>query len=136
VNHPLFDLTIDLGHVHCSGEGDIGGLLRRWRTRIANIHIEDMQRGVHEHLMFGQGTMEFPPIFQALHEIGYEGGVHVELSRHSHMAVEAVQASAAFLKPLIDRTESVMGETCRGLEKGGETASRSPEYPTRVIRQP
>jgi sugar phosphate isomerase/epimerase len=102
VNHPLFDLTIDVGHVHCLAEGDIAGLLRRWRTRIRNIHIEDMVRGVHEHLMFGQGTMEFPSIMSGLREIRYPGGVHVELSRHSHMAVEAVQAAAAFLRPLIE----------------------------------
>ena len=66
-----------------------------------NIHIEDMIQGIHEHLMFGQGTMDFPPIFRALHEIAYKGGIHVELSRHSHMGVEAVRASAAFLKPLL-----------------------------------
>jgi sugar phosphate isomerase/epimerase len=102
VRHPLFDLTIDVGHVHCSGEGDIAGLLRRWNSRIRNIHIEDMVPGVHEHLMFGEGTMEFPPILQALRAIDYRGGVHVELSRHSHMAVEAVRASAAFLRPLME----------------------------------
>ena len=51
--------------------------------------------------MFGEGTMDFPPIFRALHAIGYRGGVHVELSRHSHMAVEAVQRSAEFLRPLM-----------------------------------
>jgi sugar phosphate isomerase/epimerase len=101
VGHPFLDLTVDVGHVQCSGEGDIPELLRRWGARIRNIHIEDMVRGVHEHLLFGQGTMEFPPILRALREIDYRGGLHVELSRHSHMAVEAVRASAAFLRPLI-----------------------------------
>jgi L-ribulose-5-phosphate 3-epimerase len=104
VRNPLFDLTIDVGHVHCSAEDDIGELIRHWRTRIRNIHIEDMLQGVHEHLMFGEGTMEFPPIFRALHAISYRAGVHVELSRHSHMAVEAVRASAAFLTPLASET--------------------------------
>jgi sugar phosphate isomerase/epimerase len=60
-----------------------------------------MVQGVHEHLMFGQGTMAFAPIFRAIHAISYAGGVHVELSRHSHMAVEAVRASKAFLEPLM-----------------------------------
>jgi L-ribulose-5-phosphate 3-epimerase len=101
IEHPLFDLTIDVGHVHCSAEGDIAERLEQWRSRIRNIHMEDMIQGVHEHLMFGQGTMDFRPIFQALHAISYAGGVHVELSRHSHMAVEAVRTSAAFLKPLM-----------------------------------
>ena len=101
IRHPLFDLTIDLGHVHCSAEGDIPTLIRRWGPRIRNLHVEDMAVGVHEHLMFGEGTMDFPPIFEALHSIGYGGGIHVELSRQSHMAVEAVRASSAFLRPMM-----------------------------------
>jgi L-ribulose-5-phosphate 3-epimerase len=101
VRHPLFDLTVDLGHVHCIEEEPVGAALRMWSGRVANIHVEDMNRGVHEHLMFGEGTMDFPPIFNALKDIGYTGGVHVELSRHSHMAVEAVRRSARFLAPLL-----------------------------------
>jgi sugar phosphate isomerase/epimerase len=101
IGHPLFQLTLDLGHLHCSSEGDIPALVRRWQSRIVNIHVEDMLPGVHEHLMFGAGNMDFPPIFQALHQIGFNRGVHVELSRHSHMAVEAVRAAAGYLRPLI-----------------------------------
>jgi L-ribulose-5-phosphate 3-epimerase len=104
MQHPLFQLTVDLGHAHCSSEGDWLPLLRHWRTRIVNMHIEDMIRGVHEHLMFGQGTMDFISVFQTLHEIDYQGGLHVELSRHSHMGVEAVQTAAAFLKPFLDKS--------------------------------
>jgi sugar phosphate isomerase/epimerase len=104
VNHPLLDLTIDVGHVHCMDEGDLPALMRQWRTRIRNIHIEDMVRGVHEHLMFGEGTMAFAPILGVLHEIDYRYGVHVELSRHSHVGAGAVRAAAAFLEPLVEAT--------------------------------
>ncbi len=72
--------------------------LRAWRDRVWNIHIEDMCRGVHEHLMFGEGEIDFPPVFAALREIGYVGGVHVELSRHSHLAPEAARTSYEFLR--------------------------------------
>jgi sugar phosphate isomerase/epimerase len=100
IAHPLFQLTVDIGHTHCMQEGDIPILLHHWRRRIVNIHVEDMVEGIHEHLMFGAGTIDFPPIFRALHEIGFDHSVSVELSRHSHTAVEAVGAAAAFLKPL------------------------------------
>jgi L-ribulose-5-phosphate 3-epimerase len=101
IRHPLFHLTVDLGHMHCSEEGDPAVLLAQWRDRIVNIHIEDMVRGVHEHLMFGEGTMDFGAIGRALRRIGYERGVHVELSRHSQMAVEAVRAAMSFLRPVL-----------------------------------
>ena len=60
-----------------------------------------MVRGVHEHLRFGTGTIDFPPVIRALKEIGYAGGLHVELSRHSHMAPEVLRESFEFLSGLL-----------------------------------
>lgn len=98
VNHPLFGLTIDIGHVHCLDDGPIPQVLEQWSTQLFNIHIEDMRRGVHDHLMFGEGEIDFPPVLAKLREIGYTGGVYVELSRHSHDAVEAARRSFQFLR--------------------------------------
>ncbi len=97
VNHPQFGLTIDIGHLHCQGETPIADQLRCWRELLWNVHIEDMRRGVHDHLMFGEGEIDFAPVLQTLAEIGYTGGVHVELSRHSHDAVETARRARAFL---------------------------------------
>jgi sugar phosphate isomerase/epimerase len=91
-------LTLDVGHVHCLGDGSVVEHIHRWRDRLWNVHIEDMRRGVHEHLMFGEGEMAFPPILRALKEIDYPGGVHVELSRHSHDAVATARKALAFLR--------------------------------------
>ncbi len=97
VAHPLFGLTMDIGHVHCMDEGPIADRLREHRDHLWNIHLEDMRRGVHEHLMFGEGEIEFAPVFAALAEIRYSGGVHVELSRHAHDAVETARRAREFL---------------------------------------
>jgi sugar phosphate isomerase/epimerase len=98
VCHPAFGLTIDIGHLHCQAETPIADHLRSWRDLLWNVHIEDMRRGVHEHLMFGEGEIEFEPVLRALEAIGYAGGVFVELSRHSHDAVNTAQRSLAFLR--------------------------------------
>lgn len=98
VDRPSFGLTLDVGHLHCQGELPIEAFIRRWRAALWNVHIEDMRRGVHDHLAFGAGEMDFPPILAALHEIGYTGGVHVELSRHSHDAVRVAGEALAFLR--------------------------------------
>jgi len=105
IKHPLFDLTVDVGHVHCIERGPIADHIRRWGPRIANVHIEDMVEGVHDHLMFGEGTMDFPPILAALREVGYGGGLHVELSRHSHAGADALRRAKEFLTPLLGRAE-------------------------------
>jgi L-ribulose-5-phosphate 3-epimerase len=98
--HSQLQLTLDLGHLHCQGETPIAEQIRRWGPRIVNIHIEDMRADAHEHLMFGEGEIEFPPVFAALREIGYQKGVHVELSRHSHDGPAAAKRALEFLSKL------------------------------------
>ena len=98
VGHPAFGLTLDVGHLHCQGETPISDHLRTWRDWLWNIHIEDMRQGIHDHLLFGTGEIDFDPVLATLVEIGYSGGVHVELSRHSHNAVETARQALAFLR--------------------------------------
>jgi L-ribulose-5-phosphate 3-epimerase len=97
VHHPLFGLTLDIGHLHCLNE-PIEAAIRQWKGVLWNIHIEDMRRGVHEHLMFGEGEIEFRPVLQTLQDIEYSGGVFVELSRHSHDAVARAREALTFLR--------------------------------------
>jgi L-ribulose-5-phosphate 3-epimerase len=98
IARPNFGVTIDVGHLHCQGETPIADHLRRWRDCLWNIHIEDMRRGVHDHLMFGQGEIDFTPILKTLRDIGYSNGAYVELSRHSHDSVNTARQALAFLQ--------------------------------------
>ena len=97
IDRPNLRLTLDVGHLQCQSELPIPDVIRRWAPHLANIHIEDMRRGVHEHLMFGEGEIDFPPILQAFGEINYAGGLYVELSRHSHEGPTAAWRAYEFL---------------------------------------
>jgi sugar phosphate isomerase/epimerase len=101
LSNPLFGLTLDVGHIHCLGDGSAADHIRQWRDVLWNVHIEDMRRGAHEHVMFGEGEMDFAPIFAALRDIDYAGPVHVELSRHSHDAVNAARMAFEYLRPFV-----------------------------------
>jgi L-ribulose-5-phosphate 3-epimerase len=101
IDAPHLRLTLDVGHLYCQGEVPIADYIARCGPRIVNVHIEDMKAGVHEHLMFGEGEMDFPPILQALRATGYRGGVHVELSRHSHVGPDAARQAFEFLGPML-----------------------------------
>ena len=106
IDAPHLQLTLDVGHLWCQGELPIADYIARWGQRIVNVHIEDMRAGVHEHLMFGEGQMHFPPILESLAKTGYRGGLHVELSRHSHEAPTAAKKAFDFLRPLVERTST------------------------------
>jgi len=106
VDAPNLGLTLDVGHLHCQGELPLARTIRRWSSALVNVHLEDMRAGVHEHLMFGEGEIDFPPVLQALGDAGYEGGIHVELSRHSHNAPTAARRAFDFLHPMIERLQA------------------------------
>ena len=101
VDGPGFGLCVDIGHVHCLEPRPISDYLTEWRERLFTIHIEDMVRGVHDHLRFGEGTIDFPPVMRTLRKLEYRGGLNVELSRHSHIAPEVLRESFAFLSGLV-----------------------------------
>lgn len=100
---PNLKLTLDVGHLHCQRETPIADYISKWQSEIVNIHIEDMRVGIHEHLMFSEGEMDFPPILAALRQANYRGGIHVELSRHSHEGPTAAKRAYDFLSPLTSK---------------------------------
>jgi sugar phosphate isomerase/epimerase len=95
---PALGLTLDLGHALITEDDSPEAVVRRVGGELRNVHAEDMRRGVHEHLMFGDGEMRYGPILAALAEVGYGGLVTVELSRDSHRAPEAARRALAYLR--------------------------------------
>ena len=98
VRHPSFGLTVDVGHLVCNRELPASKFLQSHADMLWNVHIEDTRGGVHDHLAFGEGDVDFEDVFQGLRDAGYSGGVYVELSRHSHDAVEIARQSRDFLR--------------------------------------
>ena len=83
-------LTLDFGHLYVVPQGDPAELARACSGFLAQVHLEDMRSGRHEHLLPGQGDVDFGPILIALKESGYDGPVCFELSRSSHCGPQAV----------------------------------------------
>ena len=105
IDHPNLGLTLDIGHLQCMGE-PIGESITAWADRLVNVHIEDMRRGDHTHLFFGEGEIDFHAVFAALAESAYQDGVYVELSRHSHLASNIARRAQEFLNPLLESSRS------------------------------
>ncbi|MEU9558819.1 sugar phosphate isomerase/epimerase family protein [Streptomyces fumanus] len=90
-------LTLDIGHCQCLEPLSPADCVRAAGPWLRHVQIEDMRRGVHEHLPFGEGEIDFPPVLAALATTGYQGLTVVELPRHSHAGPHYATHSLPFL---------------------------------------
>ncbi|WP_328343923.1 sugar phosphate isomerase/epimerase family protein [Micromonospora sp. NBC_00421] len=93
-----FGITLDIGHCRCLESATVPDCVHQVAEHLVNVQIDDMRRGVHEHLEFGTGEIDFPPVLRALADGGYRGLVAVELPRHSHAAPTVAARSLDFLR--------------------------------------
>ncbi|MBU7600626.1 sugar phosphate isomerase/epimerase [Streptomyces sp. P38-E01] len=91
-------LTLDIGHCQCLEPLPPEECVEQSAPWLRHVQIEDMRRGVHEHLPFGQGEIDFPPVLAALAAADYRGLVSVELPRDSHAGPALAERSLNFLR--------------------------------------
>lgn len=93
-----FGLTLDVGHAFCTETTPFRQIFGKFSGMIRNMHIEDIRDRKHEHLMFGDGELDFAAILKVLMDNRYTGLINVELSRDSHRAPEVARRSIEFLQ--------------------------------------
>jgi len=91
-------LALDTGHCIVTGERDPVAAVTEFAPHLGTVTIEDMKRGAHVHLPFGEGDMDVAGVLRALQAVGFEKLVCVEMSRESHRADTMIPASLAYLK--------------------------------------
>jgi sugar phosphate isomerase/epimerase len=94
---PALGLTLDIGHCQCLEPLPPADCVRAAAPWLRHVQIEDMRRGHHEHLPFGDGEIDFPPVLEALAATGYQALTVVELPRHSHAGPHFAAQSLPFL---------------------------------------
>ncbi|MBJ6145469.1 sugar phosphate isomerase/epimerase [Hymenobacter sp. BT559] len=95
---PSLRLALDTGHLLVTEEREPAAAVREFAAQIGTVALEDMRRGVHEHLPFGEGDMDVPAVLQALHAIRFSGLVCVEMSRESPRAHLMIPQALAYLR--------------------------------------
>jgi L-ribulose-5-phosphate 3-epimerase len=98
-----FGLTLDIGHVFCTESAPFRQIYGKFANLIRNIHIEDIRGRKHEHLMFGEGELDFVAVLRVLTDNKYNGLVNVELSRDGHRAPEVARRSLEFLNSICQK---------------------------------
>lgn len=78
-------------------ENDVGGAIRRNADLLGYVHLAENNRGLP-----GSGAFDFPALFRALSEIGFDGGVTVETFSSSVLSPGTVGAIGLWRKPWDD----------------------------------
>jgi len=79
IDSPALGLNLDIGHHFCVGES-LPDSIVRLAPHIDHVHVEDIAATrVHEHLVPGDGAIDFAAVFDAFNRAGYDGWVTVEL---------------------------------------------------------
>jgi len=93
-------LNFDMGHFFCAGEDPAVAFeeLFEW---VGHVHLEDIAATrVHNHLIAGQGAIDFQQIFETMRRLGYEGDMSLELYPYVDRPEEAAIESLNYLRPV------------------------------------
>ena len=100
-DEPLVKMNFDVGHAFCVGE-DPAAVAREMASEYAHIHLEDIaDTRVHQHLVPGQGALDFEALFAALDGVGYDGWVTVELYPFLDDAAGVAKKAMKYLRRLL-----------------------------------
>jgi sugar phosphate isomerase/epimerase len=99
-DEPLVRMNFDVGHAFCVGE-DPAAVAREMAGEYAHVHLEDIAATrVHQHLIPGEGAIDFEALFAALDEAGYGGWVTVELYPFLDDAAGVARRAMSYLSTL------------------------------------
>ncbi len=109
VKSPAIGVNFDIGHFFCAGEDPRVAFeeLFEW---IGHVHLEDIAPDrVHNHLILGQGAIQFAEIFQTMLRLGYQGDVSLELYPYVDAPEEAGRESLEYLQTLLQEADLDLG---------------------------
>lgn len=86
VGSPRLAANLDLGHVFLCDPDPLAAI-RQVGSRIVHGHVENMAAGVHEHLLPWEGAMDLGAYLRALREVGFAGGLALDLYKHDYEGV-------------------------------------------------
>jgi sugar phosphate isomerase/epimerase len=93
-------LNFDIAHFYCVRE-DPAEVIYRLSDYIEHFHLSDIALNrIHNHLIPGEGAINFKSVFKAIVDLGYKGFITVELYPYQNNPVYAATKAFEFLQSL------------------------------------
>ena len=104
IDSPMIGLNFDVGHAYCVGE-DPQDWVAKMQPHTRHYHLEDIAATrVHQHLVPGQGAIDFPATIAAIEKTGYTGWLTVELYPYLDDPDKAAREAKQFLQNKRNKT--------------------------------
>jgi len=94
-------ICIDTGHAHMShdaGREPVANYLERYAGQLEHVHLHDNHGASDEHLVPGDGTIDWPRVLRVLEAIGYAETAVLEIHPVGESVSEGIRRGLAFLE--------------------------------------
>ena len=105
MNRTRIGFCPDTAHL-AAGGGDPAEMVRRYRDRLAHVHLKDIELATTTFVPLGQGDLDFDDIVRAVRESGYDNWLVVELDSTPGEPKDAAAASYDHLTELLARLDA------------------------------
>lgn len=97
LDSPRVGLNFDVGHAYCVGE-DPENWVAKMASHTVHYHLEDIApTRVHQHMVPGQGAIDFAATLRAIAQTCYDGWLTVELYPYGAAPDEAAREAREYL---------------------------------------
>ena len=103
IHSPMLFINADVGHVFLQDEDPMAAM-DKYRGQVVHAHLENMAKGVHNHLVPWEGDMDLKAYLTKLKEIGFDGNASLDVYQYDYEAV--AEESVAYLKKVLVEIES------------------------------
>ena len=93
-------VMLDVGHVPVTERVTAAAAVTTLVSRLGGLQLDDSRGGVHEHLLPGDGEIDWPALLAAVQASHFTGLASVELPRHGHDAVVTARRARDFFQRL------------------------------------
>jgi sugar phosphate isomerase/epimerase len=96
-NSPNLQMTIDINHSNLNE--NLVAVCENCEGMIVNVHLSDNHGIREEHLIPGEGIINFPEVFKKLRDCGYTGPWNLELHAEKEYTIEELKTIAKKIEP-------------------------------------
>ncbi len=91
-DHPNLAGNLDIAHAAVTAD-DLSWAIYQLGPRLVHVHVADVTNGTHQHLLPGEGSIDFDEVKDILDSVEYDGPMVIDIPRHEGDPAEVCRAA-------------------------------------------